>query len=704
MCVRSCFFNLLVLALLWIGPTPRAIAGLPGDVNCDGRVDEGDFLALVPLLFGETGAPGNSGCAAGDTNGDGAVTAADVVAVAGAFGGPFATPTPRSGPQVTFFGLVGADGTVSGPVEIGSDGVPVFQRLGASGFEVVVEAAPGANGLAVGTAVFESNPNDPAMRPDLQIEASRTLGDGNPGVCTQDGIRGFDPPDFSLTQAVANALNDFACGFAVNTNPAKACTTDPFGSPKFVSAAPRVVQYCLLVTASTAFQPGDTLLTGQVRDVGGNLGPTVRILVRIGSRPPPSPTPTRSFTATTKQTPTMTPTASATARPTTPTATVTPGIGSPTMTRTVTPTRPTATMTATGTATTTASSSPTGTITRTPPPPSATPTVSPTVTGTPPATSTPTRTASATRSMTPTLTATASRPPTSTPTVTLTVSASRTPTITSTPTLTRTPTPSRTSTSTPTSTATRTATPSPSSTRTPTKTGTPTSTPTVTLTPTVTRTPTITRTPTPTVPPEPVIVFFGVTRADDTLVDPSGQTNDGVPIFQRPTAGFSLVIEGRPGGTGSPIGMSTFNWDPQDPTVLPYLLIEASMPLGADPTTTVCDDSPGMFGGVPATNPPDFSPTQQVADVVNDFACRFKDGSGTRNGRAANDACTQFPNDFPPYHFLNPDAPQFVSTIQFCGLVTNPIAFPSGDTLVTARIRDLAGHVSRQSQIVVRVP
>ena len=686
-CVRSRFFGLIVLSFLCIGPTARAGAALPADVNCDGRVNEGDFFALVPILFGDIDSHGGGACAAGDANGDGSVTAADLVAVAAAFGQPLATPTPRGGPQIMFFGLVGADGTVSGPVDVGSDGVPVFQRLGASGFEVVVEAAPGANGLPVGTVVFASNPNDPAVRPDLQIEASRTLGDGNPGVCTQSGIRGFDPPDFSLTQEIADALNDFACGFTVNTNPAKACTTDAFGSPTFVSSAPRVVQYCLLVAASTAFQPGDTVLTGQVRDVGRNLGPATRILVRIGSRPPPSPTPTRSATATTKETPT--------------------------------PIRATPTTTATPISTTTASTSLTPTSSRTASrtaTPSVTGTATPTVTGTPPATSTPTRTLSATRSATPTLSASPSRTPTSTPTASPGASPSRTPTssrtpttsstptITSTPTLTRTPTASRTSTTTPTSTRTPTATPSASSTRTPTKTGTPTSTGTATLTPTVTSTPTITRTPTATVPPEPVITFFGVTRSDDTLVDPSGQTIDGVPIFERSSSGFSLVIEGRPGGTGSPIGLSTFNWDAQDPTMLPYLLIEASMPLGANPTSTVCDDSPGMFGGVPATDPPDFSPTQQVANVINDFACRFKDGSGTRSGRTIADPCTLFPNDFPPYHFLNPDAPAFVSTIQFCGLVTNPIAFPSGDTLVTARIRDLAGHVSRQSQIVVRVP
>jgi hypothetical protein len=209
----------------------------------------------------------------------------------------------------------------------------------------------------------------------------------------------------------------------------------------------------------------------------------------------------------------------------------------------------------------------------------------------------------------------------------------------------------------------------------------------------------VTKTPTATIPPEPVITFFGVTNGDDTLVSPVGTAQDGTSIYERPAYNFSLVIEGRPGGTMSPIGTSTFNWNPSDPSVLPYLLIEASEPLGPNPTTAVCDDSPGNLGGVPATDPPDFSVTQAVANVINDFACRFKDGAGAYNGRASSDACTQFPDDWPPYHFVNS-----TSTIQFCGLITPPIAFPVGDTRVTARVRDLAGNRSAASSIIIRVP
>jgi len=190
-----------------------------------------------------------------------------------------------------------------------------------------------------------------------------------------------------------------------------------------------------------------------------------------------------------------------------------------------------------------------------------------------------------------------------------------------------------------------------------------------------------------------------VTRSDDTLLEPIGKTPDGIRIFQRVGTGFSLVIEGRPGGTRSPIGSTTFNSDPNDPTALPYLLIEASRSLG-DGSADVCDDSIAMSGGVPAVNPPDFSTSQQVADAINDFACRFKDGGGARSGRGAAEACTSFPDG--SYHliFSNGATP---STIQFCGQITGPIAFPAGDTLVTARIRDLANHISSPAQIIIRV-
>jgi hypothetical protein len=194
-----------------------------------------------------------------------------------------------------------------------------------------------------------------------------------------------------------------------------------------------------------------------------------------------------------------------------------------------------------------------------------------------------------------------------------------------------------------------------------------------------------------------VITYFGVVRANDTLVDPAGRTPDGVPIYERSSgSGFSLVLEARPGGTKSAVDPSTFNSNPASPLVLPGLLIEVSRPLG-DGSSTICDDTAPTLGGVPAVDPADFSPTQGVANAINDLSCRFKDGFGLYSGRTKiQDACTTFEDG--GFRFVATG-----TTVQYCGLLEDAVSFPPGDTVVTARVRDLAGHVSFPSRIVVRV-
>jgi hypothetical protein len=217
--------------------------------------------------------------------------------------------------------------------------------------------------------------------------------------------------------------------------------------------------------------------------------------------------------------------------------------------------------------------------------------------------------------------------------------------------------------------------------------------PSVTPTPNTTPTPTPTRTITATIPAEPRITFFGVTRADGTLVASLDNTAEGIPIYQRTgDFGFSLVIEGAPGATGSGVGTSSFS---SDVNLLPDLQIEVSRPLG-DGSAAVCDDSDSDFGGVPAISPFDFSPAQ--APAINDLACRFKDGQNHPVGRQrSDDACTRFLPEA-EYHFVDP-----ASTVQFCGAIDDPLSFPSGDTLVAARLRDMSGKVSTVAQIVVRI-
>jgi len=199
----------------------------------------------------------------------------------------------------------------------------------------------------------------------------------------------------------------------------------------------------------------------------------------------------------------------------------------------------------------------------------------------------------------------------------------------------------------------------------------------------------VTGTPTATVPPEPVITFFGVTNGDDHLVSPNPDpAEDGTPIYLRPAYNFSLVVEARPGGTGAKLGNSTYN--PANPTSLPDLQVEVSNDLG-NASPAVCD------GGVPAVTPFDFSAAEAAA--INDLSCRFKDGVGAYKGRDKSEPCTRFlPSD--DAHFVDP-----TSTIQYCGLVSDAISFPSGDgTVVAVRVRDVDGNLSAISKIIIRVP
>jgi hypothetical protein len=324
-----------------------------------------------------------------------------------------------------------------------------------------------------------------------------------------------------------------------------------------------------------------------------------------------------------------------------------------------------------------------------PPPPTftASPTPAPTRTPTPSAAITPpplTRTPTPTHRMTttPLITRTSPTPPpattTATPTNTRPTSSATVP---------------RTGTRPPPGSPTSTATATPTFSRTPTVPRTPL--PTMTRTPTSTRTRTATRTPTstPVGPIGPVITFFGVTRADDTLVASNGTTHDGVRIYERLNgAGFSLVVEGKPGPSGAPVGRSAFAGNGAS---FPDLQVEVSRRLG-NGSATVCDRSGMTAGGVPAIDPPRFDETPAVMAAVNDLGCRFVDGSDMPVARNRDEACIMFANG--DLGFASP-----ASTVEFCGFVTRFMEFSAGDTVVTARLRDQDGNAGRPAQIVIRV-
>jgi hypothetical protein len=222
----------------------------------------------------------------------------------------------------------------------------------------------------------------------------------------------------------------------------------------------------------------------------------------------------------------------------------------------------------------------------------------------------------------------------------------------------------------------------------PTKTATRASGPTATATPhqpTATSTPTVTRTPAQ----GPAITFFGVILADDSVQPPSGQTPDGIPIYQRPSGfGFSLVVEAREARPSSTPLVSYTSGGPPD------LQIQATRPLG-DGSPAVCDNAAPNFGGVPGIAPPQIENPTAIADALNDFGCRFVDGGGAAVGRRCADGCVRFDTgDF---------GCQSSATIQFCGAISAPLAFPSGDTLVTVRVRGSDGQLGAPAQLIMRI-
>jgi hypothetical protein len=164
-------------------------------------------------------------------------------------------------------------------------------------------------------------------------------------------------------------------------------------------------------------------------------------------------------------------------------------------------------------------------------------------------------------------------------------------------------------------------------------------------------------------------------------------------VFLRPSRGFLIFVEAEPGISGRPVGTTTFDSDTSDPNVLPSFQIMVSRPLG-NGSPTVCDNGPPPnIGGVPAVNPPAFGGTQAASNAINDLSCRFD----ARTNSSL--ACTRDPFQ-QVESFVSSD-----TTVQFC---TNPgigaeLAFPVGDTTVTARVLDILGQPGHPVSIVIRV-
>jgi len=192
---------------------------------------------------------------------------------------------------VTFFGVAGANGTLTMPIGTNAQGVPIYERQLGFGFVLVVEGRRGGDNSAAGQSSFNYDPGNPQARPDLQILASRALGNGSTAVCDNSppdfgGVPAVSPPSFDATQRTADALNDFGCRFVDgNGNPvarsvANACVLQTSGEYGFASAQSQI-EFCATVSQPLRFPKGDTLLTVRLRDVKGQAGAPAQLIVRV---------------------------------------------------------------------------------------------------------------------------------------------------------------------------------------------------------------------------------------------------------------------------------------------------------------------------------------------------------------------------------------------------------------------------------------
>lgn len=212
---------------------------------------------------------------------------------------------------------------------------------------------------------------------------------------------------------------------------------------------------------------------------------------------------------------------------------------------------------------------------------------------------------------------------------------------------------------------------------------------TATATPVASATPTVTATRAV----GPTISYFGVTSADDTPQDPTDVDPGGIPIYRRLFGtGFSLVVEAQPGDSLRAAGRSVYT-----PGGVPDLLIQANRPLG-NGSTAVCDDQPPAWGGVPGIDPPQIENPETITDALNDLGCRFRDGQGVPTARSCIDGCVRLPDGESRCYSGSGGG-----TVQFCGQITGPLAFPDGDTLVTVRVRDITGNLGPPAQLILRV-
>jgi hypothetical protein len=193
------------------------------------------------------------------------------------------------GPVATFFGAARADGSLAEPESVDKKGIPVYRSEVGSGFMIVVEVKPGEGGYEPGRSVFTHVPDDPKMRPDLEIQTSRDMGNGSREVCDRrrpniGGVPGINPPSFAETQRISDAINDFSCRFETFIESDGSCTLNKNGDYAFVSKD-TTTQFCMIVARAYIFPVGKTLVSVRVRDSEGNPGPVKQMWVKRPATP-----------------------------------------------------------------------------------------------------------------------------------------------------------------------------------------------------------------------------------------------------------------------------------------------------------------------------------------------------------------------------------------------------------------------------------
>jgi hypothetical protein len=221
-----------------------------------------------------------------------------------------ATPTatlPVRGPIVTYFGVLGRiDGctfcceescqaTPSPTPRFDPQGREIFDSRNGQ-FLIVVEGTTGASGVPPGDSLMPTFDG----RGDLQIQSTVSMGNGSGVVCDTGappaggGIPGINPPSYEEGNSfVTDALNDFACRFQALDRTSPCTRIDATGDTRFIHPF-TLQQFCNAVAVTTAFPPGEALLTVRLRDENGNPGPTKQVVVRVATFTPTRTSPTRT--------------------------------------------------------------------------------------------------------------------------------------------------------------------------------------------------------------------------------------------------------------------------------------------------------------------------------------------------------------------------------------------------------------------------